>query len=294
MNINDYKSVYIAAPLYHGYGLAALIVSMLIGKETFLLKRYVTEDACVLIKKRNIEIVILLPLMLQRMLNYDANALSEVKCIVTGSAPLAESLVARTLNETSSNLFNLYGSSEAGFAVMADRDDLLQNPSSIGKVIRGVSIRIVDKNNAILKAGEIGSIFIKSKWVRDAEQSSWVSTGDMGYIDRQGFVFLCGRVDDMIVSAGENVYPEQLEHVLLQNQLIESAAAIGVADYEFGKRLKAFVVLKSANSLSEEMIMDWLKDKVARYAMPVQIQIVPSLPLTGVGKVDKKELVRIS
>ena len=292
MNINNYKSVYIAAPIYHGYGLAALIVSMLIGKETFLLKRYVTDDACVLIKNRNIEIVILLPLMLQRMLNYDANALSEVKCIVTGSAPLAESLLLRTLNETHSKFFNLYGSSEAGFAVMADRDDLLKNPTSIGKVIQGVSIRIVDENNAILKAGEIGSICIKSKWVRDSEYSSWVSTGDLGYMDQQGFVFLCGRVDDMIVSAGENVYPEQLEQVLLQNHLIESAAAIGIADDEFGKRLKAFVVLKSENSLNEEMIMDWLKNKVARYQMPVQIQILKSLPLTGIGKVDKRELAR--
>jgi acyl-CoA synthetase (AMP-forming)/AMP-acid ligase II len=94
----------------------------------------------------------------------------------------------------------------------------------------------------------------------------------------------------MIVSGGENVYPEELEDVLMKNKLIECASVIGIPDIEFGQRLKAFVVLKEKSDLNEEIILKWLFNKVARYQMPAQIRIIDSLPMSSTGKIDKKEL----
>lgn len=124
----------------------------------------------------------------------------------------------------------------------------------------------------------------------NSKSNYWVPTGDLGYIERAGYVFLKGRRDNMIVSGGENVYPEELEEVLMRNESIECASVIGISDEEFGQRLKAFIVLKEKSVLTEDMVLTWLQNKVARYQMPAQVKIVDALPTFSTGKVDKKQL----
>jgi len=126
--------------------------------------------------------------------------------------------------------------------------------------------------------------------VGNSKSNYWVPTGDLGYIERAGYVFLKGRRDNMIVSGGENVYPEELEEVLMRNESIECASVIGISDEEFGQRLKAFIVLKEKSVLTEDMVLTWLQNKVARYQMPAQVKIVDALPTFSTGKVDKKQL----
>lgn len=290
IHIDRYRSVYIATPIYHGYGLASLIVSAILGIELSLLNKYKTEDACKLIRENKIEAVILVPLMLQRMLKHDRSTFYTVKCILSGGAPLDANLTCYTLQELGDVLYNLYGTSEAGFSVLAKPHDLRKYPTTIGKPIRGVSIKIVDNNQRKSKIGTVGMVCIKNQWVMDNKSNQWVSTGDLGYIDKDGYVFLRGRSDNMIVSGGENVYPEELEKVLMQNELIECASVIGIPDVEFGQRLKAFVVLKEKSKLTEDMLLKWLIAKVARYQMPAHLRIIDSLPMSSTGKVDKKKL----
>ena len=293
LNINRYHSVYIATPIYHGSGLASLIFSTLIGIELFILKKYKTEDACKLIAENKLEVVIIVPLMLRRMLKHDISALRSLKCILSGSAPLDANLARCTLKQLGDVLYNLYGTSEAGFSILAKPSDLRKYPTTIGKPIRGVSIRIIDENQQKSKQGFVGMVCIKSRWVMDSKSNHWILTGDLGYIEKDGYVFLRGRSDNMIVSGGENVYPEELEDVLMKNELIECASVIGIPDIEFGQRLKAFVVLKEKSDLNEEIILKWLFNKVARYQMPAQIRIIDSLPMSSTGKIDKKELSRL-
>ncbi|MBM3998678.1 MAG: SDR family NAD(P)-dependent oxidoreductase [Planctomycetes bacterium] len=113
---------------------------------------------------------------------------------------------------------------------------------------------------------------------------------DLARRDADGHLFLCGRVDDMIVSGGENVYPIELERVLLQHPDVASAAVVGVADPEFGQRLKAVVVPRIAGQLDRQSLIDWLKRRVARYQMPAVVEFRDALPHTPLGKVDKKAL----
>lgn len=117
-----------------------------------------------------------------------------------------------------------------------------------------------------------------------------IETGDLAYRDAEGDISLCGRVDDLIVSGGENVYPVELENVLLNHPEIDSAAVVGIADAEFGQRLKAVIVAKPGAVMDRAALADWLKTRVARYQMPVVVEFREALPYTSLGKLDKKAL----
>ena len=226
--------------------------------------------------------------MLQRILHTDAKALSSLKRIIAGGAPLSPNLAKETQKALGSVLYNLYGTSEAGFCILSTPQDQQIAPDSIGKGVQGVKLQILDLQDKPLSIGKVGQIAVQSSWSINKKQ--WIKTGDMGYLNKDGLVFLCGRIDDMIISGGENVYPIELENILVQHLEIELAAVIGVADTEFGQRLKAFVVKVEHSSLDSASLLTWLKARVARYQMPVAIEFRSELPLTHLDKVDKKKL----
>jgi fatty-acyl-CoA synthase len=290
VNLNTYKSVYIATPIYHGFGLASVFISVILGKQMFLLQKFEAQQACSLIKNHKIEVTTLVPLMLQRMINQNITGLDSLKCIISGGAPLNPTLVNETFDKLGNKLFNLYGTSEAGFCIMATPDDLRYSSNTIGRELQGVKLTILDKSNNEVKAGEVGRLCIKSKWISNKESHAFIETGDLGYKDNSGYYFLCGRTDDMIVSGGENVYPVELENILLNHPGIKQVAVIGIPDADFGQRLKVYIVPAENNTLTKEEITNWLSSKAARFQMPKQIEFIGELPYTALGKVNKKAL----
>ncbi|MCD6011604.1 MAG: acyl-CoA synthetase (AMP-forming)/AMP-acid ligase [Flavipsychrobacter sp.] len=288
-SLGQHKSVYIATPMYHGYGLAGIVTSILLGSKVVLLERFDAATACSLIKEHKIDVVTLVPVMLRRMLHHDAKALHSLACIISGGAALSPVLVSETHNKLGLKLFNLYGTSEAGLSILATPEDLKTAPNTIGKVIRGVRSKIVDAGNNEVNAGNAGRIFIKNSWSVKQDARRWVETGDIGYRDDAGRFYLCGRVDDMIISGGENVHPLSVEHVLLQHEDIAEAAVVGVEDAEFGQRLKAYVVTKTKGRQHGELLQ-WLKPRVARYEMPAALEVIEEMPYTALGKPDKRAL----
>lgn len=288
VHLDKYRSVYIATPIYHGFGLAALFIGIFLGTRMYFTRRFAAGGACSLIAQHQIEGVTLVPLMLQRMLNADAGSLSCLRCIVTGGALLSPALARESLARLGPTLFNLYGTSEAGFSIMGTPDLLSRKPESIGKPVRGVHARIVNESNQEVSERTIGRLCIRSAWT--TSRKNWIETGDLAYRDGDGDIFLCGRVDDMIVSGGENVYPIELENVLLQHSDVDSAAVVGIPDAEFGQRLKAVVVKKRDAPLDQSTLLDWLKSRVARYQMPAIIEFRDELPYTAIGKPNKKSL----
>lgn len=284
------RSVYIATPIYHGYGLAAMFLAVLVGSHAYLHQRFDAGAACALIAENRLEVVALVPLMLQRMLAHDAAALECLECIISGGAALAPALVRQTGERLGKVLFDLYGTSEAGICIMATPADLAYAPESIGRPIAGVEVRILDADNRATTEGMPGRICIKNAWSVSDAAGTWIETGDMGHMDAEGYIYLCGRVDDMIVSGGENVYPVTLEHALLLHPHVREAAVLGVSDAEFGQRLRAFVVLDETNRVGEVTIREWLAKQVARYQLPRDIILLPELPYTPLGKPDKKKL----
>ena len=288
VELGSYRSVYIATPIYHGFGVASLFIGVMLGVTMYFTARFDAKRASAMIEQYQIEVVTVVPLMLQRLLQLDSSALSSLRCIISGGALLSPTLAQHTSDLLGSILFNLYGTSEAGFCIMATPQTLHQKPGSIGQPVQGVRARVMDDTDRLAPTSAIGRLCIRSAWT--TSKQSWIETGDFAYRDSDGDLFLCGRVDDMIVSGGENVYPIELENILIQHPDIEAVGVIGIADPEFGQRLKAVVSPKKDATLDRSTLLSWLKPRVARHQMPAVIEFRDELPYTALGKLDKKSL----
>jgi fatty-acyl-CoA synthase len=288
VHLYRYRSVYIATPIYHGFGVASLFIGVALGSTMYFTTRFNAERCCELIAKYQIEVVTLVPLMLQRILQLNSSALASLRCIISGGALLNPVLAQETFDRLGAILFNMYGTSEAGFCIMATPQLLTKKPGSIGKPVRGVRAKVTDDADLVVSASKIGRLCIRSAWTTSAK--SWIETGDLAYRDLDGDLFLCGRVDDMIVSGGENVYPIELENILIQHPDLDSVGVVGIPDPEFGQRLKAVVKKKKDATLDRATLLIWLKPRVARHQMPAIIEFRDELPYTSLGKLDKKSL----
>lgn len=288
LKLHKYDSLYLAPPLCHGFGIATLCVSLLLGKQTFLLPGFDAVRACRLVGGRNIQVATLVPLMLQRMIEQDAGSLSSLECLISGGAPLSASLLEKTRQTLGDKLYNLYGSSEAGVCTLATPEDLARFPDTIGRPLAGVQIEIIMPDKQKADAGTEGELCVRCSW--SVNKYEWVHTRDKGYRNEQGYYFLTGRLDNMIVSGGVNVYPSVLQDALRQHPGIRDAIVVGIDDSEFGKRLKAIVIPASGSEPDEKQIMRWLTGKVSKSQMPKTIRFTNCFPVTAAGKPDDAAL----
>ncbi|MFJ7952631.1 AMP-binding protein [Lysinibacillus sp. NPDC096418] len=293
LKLFNYQTAYIATPLYHGYGIAILISCIALGKKVIINKGFRAEEACQLIREHKVEVVSVVPLMLHKMLKTNVNDLTSLTCIASGGAELNAKLVEEVFSKLGGVIYNLYGTSEAGLNMIATPQDLRSAPNTIGKKIEGAQLKVLDHNKNTVEDGVVGQFCIKNNWSMQNRDSDWIETGDLGFRDKNGYYFLRGRTDDMVVSAGENVYPIELEQVLIHHPLVEVVAVIGMYDEQFGQRLRAFIQPVTIQ-LTEETLMDWLRPRVARFQMPKEIVFVSSMPYTPLGKLDKKKLKQIT
>lgn len=288
LKITDYQTGFIGNPIFHGYGIAVLLVFIPLGKKLVITSRFEARKACKLIEKYQVEFITVVPLMLDRMLKSNPSNLKSLRCIASGGAKLNSRLVEDIYDNLGRVLFNLYGTSEAGLNIIATPEDLQYSPNTLGKKISGVKLKIVDSNGKRVKQGVVGEFVVKNMRSMKNRHDTWLKTGDIGFIDGKGYLFLRGRTDEMIISGGENVYPLDVEQVLFEHPEIEDVMVIGMEDKEYGERLKAFVKTKG---LTKQDIRIWLKSKLARYQMPKEIVIVNEIPYTPLGKPDKKRLI---
>ncbi|WP_205683806.1 AMP-binding protein [Brevibacillus migulae] len=292
LNVLHRHTAYIATPIYHGYGVAVLLLFCALGKKIVIQSGFDAQKACRLIREQQVDVVTVVPLMLQRMLQTSPFDLKSLKCIASGGAEINSKLVKETVNQLGGVLYNLYGTSEAGLITIATPDDLNCALHTIGRKIKGVRLQILDENKQEVECGRIGQLCIKNRWSWRKRAADWIETGDLGYRDRQGYYFLCGRADSMIVSGGENVYPFEVEQILLTHPQVDDVGVIGVPDEHYGQRLKAFVVLVPDTDTTRGELVQWLHAQLARYQMPKEIIFVDRLPYTSLGKKDKKLLSR--
>ena len=290
LKLVQYKNGYIATPLYHGYGIAILFLFITLGKKVVLSEKFDAKKACALIRKHEVEVVTVVPLMIHKMMSENVAYLSSLRCIASGGAVLNPNLVEEVKGTLGDVLYNLYGTSETGLNIIATPSDLTYSTCTLGKGIKGVKLNIVNPPQRKVERGTIGQLWVKSKGSMVNPHNNWISTGDLAYQDDNGFYFLAGRQDDMIVSAGENVYPIHIENILLEHPFIEDVGVIGIQDEQFGQRLQAFIQTKQGAEITQEELLEWLQSKVARYEMPKEITLIHSIPYTHLGKKDKKYL----
>ncbi len=297
----------IVAPLFHAWGFAHLQLGFALSSTLILRRKFDPEDTLATIAQHEATAAPMVPVMLQRILElpeekrsrYDVSSLRAVP--LSGSA-LPGDLAVRFMDEFGDVLYNLYGSTEVAWATIASPRDLRDAPGTSGRAPHGTVVRILDDDDNDVAPGETGRIFVGNEMLFEGYTGGGskdvvdglLSTGDVGHLDRDGRLFVEGRSDDMIVSGGENVYPEEVEDVLARHEAIEEAAAIGVEDDKFGQRLAAFVVLRKGKELSADDVRSHVKQNLARYKVPRDVEFVDELPRNSTGKVLKRELVERS
>ena len=291
----------IAAPLFHSWGFAHFTLGLLLSTTLILRRRFDPEGTIAAIDEHRAQHCPMVPVMLKRILDlpeevrrrHDTSSLRTVA--VSGSA-LSADLARRFMDEFGEVVYNLYGSTEVAWASIATPRDLRAAPGTAGSPPIGTILKILDENGVEVPRGRTGRIFVANSAQFEGYTGGgsketidgMMSTGDVGHLDDAGRLFVEGRDDDMIVSGGENVFPQEVEELLEAHDDVVEAAVIGVEDEEWGQRLKAFVVTR--NSGSVEDLKAHVKQNLARYKVPREIEPIDELPRNQTGKVVKREL----
>ena len=293
----------LAVPMFHALGFAGMALGLALGSTLVVRRHFDPEATLDSLQDNEATALIVVPVMLQRMLELPDNEVatrdtSHLKVIFVSGSALSVDLVKRTMKAFGPVVYNMYGSTEIAYATIATPKDLAEEPGSVGKVVRGVVVKILDDDGEEVKSEVSGRIFVGNAAQFEGytggetkEQiKGLMSSGDVGHFDRKGRLFIDGRDDEMIVSGGENVFPAEVEELLAGHEAIAEAAVIGVDDEKFGQRLKAFVVLRDGKELSEDEVKDYVKDNLARYKTPREVVFMDELPRNPTGKVLKREL----
>ncbi|MTJ63052.1 AMP-binding protein, partial [Nocardia seriolae] len=301
------RPMVIAPPLHHTYGFLALAGAFLLGSTALVHERFDAATVLADIERYDVHIACLVPTMLNRIMalppevrrGYRTQSLQMVVC---GAAPLPPWLATAFLDEFGDVLFNGYASTETGAGTFATPADLRAAPGTVGRPPTGiVDIRIVDRDGRELPTGVTGRIINKNPSMfhgysdgRSKEMvGKYMDSGDLGHFDTEGRLFVDGRSDDMIVSGGENVFPQEVEEALLAHPAVADAGAVGVPDDEFGQRLAAAVVLEAGARTTTQALQQHIKATLANYKVPRDIAFVPELPRTTAGKLRRQQLPEV-
>jgi len=297
------ENTMIAAPLFHSWGFAHMVLSTALSCTLVLRRRFDPEDTLRAVAEHRATALIVVPVMLQRILECSPETLrahdtSPLRVIAASGSALPGPLAQRVMDTFGDKLYNLYGSTEVAWASIASPEDLRAAPGTAGRPPRGTVVKILDQDTRETPPGHSGRIFVGSEMLFEgytgggdkARVGALMSTGDVGHFDAQGRLFVDGRDDDMIVSGGENVFPSEVEDLLAGVSGVTEVAVIGVADEEFGQRLRAYVVLEPGAQLSESDLQQHVRSNLARYKIPREIVFVDELPRNSTGKILKRDL----
>jgi acyl-CoA synthetase (AMP-forming)/AMP-acid ligase II len=293
----------IAAPLFHAWGFAHMFLSTALSSTLVLQRHFDPEQTLRAVAEHHAEALVVVPVMLQRMLELPAERreghdTASLRVVAASGSALPGPLATRVMDAFGDVLYNLYGSTEVAWASIATPADLRAAPGTAGRPPRGTRVQILGEDSAALAAGERGRIFVGSELLFEgytgggdkARVGSLMATGDMGHIGADGRLFVDGRDDDMIVSGGENVFPAEIEDLLAAADGVAEVAVTGVADPEFGQRLRAYVVPAVGAELDGDELKAVVRDRLARYKVPREIVFVDALPRNATGKILKREL----
>ncbi|KAA1420940.1 AMP-binding protein [Nocardioides humilatus] len=291
----------IGPPLFHGTGLILALLSVGLGSTLVLRREFDAAQFLDDVEQHRATTVCVVPVMLQRVLalgeedvrRRDLSSLSVAFC---AGSQLPADVALRTMDLMGEVIYNLYGSTEVSVATLATPADLRAAPTSVGRAALGSRVRLYDDAGHPAAKGERGRIFVGTTTPFEGYTGGGgkevidglLSTGDVGHFDEQGRLHIDGRDDDMIVSGGENVFPAEVEGLLLTHPAVTDAAVIGVDDPDFGQRLRAFVVVREA--VDAPALQDFVKANLARYKVPRDVVFVEEIPRNPTGKILKRAL----
>jgi acyl-CoA synthetase (AMP-forming)/AMP-acid ligase II/uncharacterized protein YndB with AHSA1/START domain len=293
----------LAAPVFHAWGLAALQLSTPLLATVVLAERFDAEECLKIVERQRCTVLVLVPVMLQRILELPADVIarydtSSLKVVASSGSPISGASVTAFMDTFGDILYNFYGSTEVSWATIADPTDLRLAPTTAGRPPLGTRIAVLGRDGQPVSAGAAGRIFVGNDMLFDgyadatspAMEDRLMDTGDLGYLDASGRLFVAGRADEMVISGGENVFPRPVEEAIAALPHVVDVAVVGVPDQEFGERLAAFVVLAIGASLHQDAVKDHIRNRLSRFSIPRDVVFVNQLPRNATGKVLKRQL----
>jgi acyl-CoA synthetase (AMP-forming)/AMP-acid ligase II len=289
----------LAAPAFHAWGLGNLVIGMLLQSTFVMTRRFDPVAVLDLVGQHAADTLVAVPIMCQRLLDADRGSdTSSLRIVAVSGSALPATLATRFMDRFGDVLYSLYGSTEVAFVSVAGPRDLREAPTTAGRVLRGVTVRLVDDDGVDVPMGEPGRIFAGSGLSFDgytsgedkARLDGLASIGDIGRFEADDRLYIEGRDDDMIVTGGENVFPAEVEETLREHPAVADVVVVGVADEKFGQAMVAHVVLYGDSTATEKQLRAHVKSKLATYKVPRAVRFHDELPRNETGKIVKREL----
>jgi long-chain acyl-CoA synthetase len=294
-------------PLYHSAPNSFGLRAGRLGGVLVLMPRFDPEEFLRLIEEQRIDTIFMVPTMFIRLMKlpeavrqkYD---MSSLRHIIHAAAPCPADVKRAMIDWWGPVIHEFYGSTESGAVTFANSEDALKKPGTVGKISPGAELRFVGEDGEILPQGKIGEIYSriagnpdftdhnKPEKRAEIERDGFITSGDVGYIDKDGYVFICDRKRDMVISGGVNIYPAEIEAALHAVPGVHDCAVFGIPDDEFGEALMAVVEPQAGVTLDPAAIREQLKASLADYKVPKQVEILENLPREDSGKIFKRRL----
>ncbi|WP_175492779.1 long-chain-fatty-acid--CoA ligase [Bacillus sp. OK048] len=308
--INCTDKMLLIMPMFHGNSTWFLQMIAINGGTSVVFPSigFNPEELLSIIQKEKITLTSLVPTMLTMILNLPENIknkydMSSLRMLLSSSAPIMLKTKEETLKFFSgADLYEFYGATEAGIVTLLRPGDQYRKACSVGQVVVGQEIRLLDEDGNKVPEGEIGELYVRGICVlldeywdnpeatREAHREDWLSIGDMARMDEEGFIYLGDRKKDIIISGGENVYPSEVENVISRHPKVYEVAVIGLFDELWGERVHAVIGLKPGEVVEEQEIIDYCRDKLAGYKIPKSVDFVEQLPKNPTGKIVRRTL----
>lgn len=276
--LTENNSVLISVPIFHGYGLAALLLSIFLNKKIRLTRKFDVHETRQILEYENINCWIVVPLMIQKLYTAPYLKPNSLKSIISGGDVLPSKIVHIIQDTSNIEIFNMYGSSETGVCLIATNEDLKKYPNTIGKSILGVKMRINNAKGIAIYNQDIGELVVKCEWSSDDKKDEFYKTGDLFFKNQEGYYFYAGRMDDLIIIGGENIYPYEIEAITYKNSKTKWVKACGINSKNGNIGIHLDLLVHDKIKFNEDEFKSWLVEEFPKYMIPNSITLLDSEP----------------